>query len=296
MTRPNARGQTPGETAGAAELALLQNWLLSVKGSKTFAQLSAAAAATEATDRPVTEATLRRAVDGRVPTIKAIRTWSAGAGVDPTEGERLRARVRAARSRLAQQRYDASRITTQGGLVRAMKRIRARAGEPTLRELEKSDEAAFRLPRSTLGAVLRGESPVTAGLLEAFLTACAVPEAEKIALLAARERVENPNTCGGAEWYPCAVADRGNERLEYERARSRYRGRPPGEDGEEDRDEWYEVTLRHQRLDPARMTGDELEELLSQAKAQAVVRPQKYEERRERLAQLLRPYLEPDPE
>ncbi|MGP3941953.1 hypothetical protein [Streptomyces sp. 6N106] len=270
MTRRGAGGRAADRAPGAAELGELARWLLRVKGRRSFAELSAAAGAA---GRPVTADTLRRALDGRVPTVNVVRAWAAGAHVAPAEGEDLLTLVRAARAPLAQQGYDASQITTWTGLVRAMKRVRARAGEPALRKLEESPKAAFRLPRSTLGAVLRGKAPVTAELLEAFLTACDVPDAEKRALLAARDRVENPSL-GVVEWCPCAAVERAHDQLQYERGRSRYRGGPdPDEDEEGGDGDWYEAMLRRERVDPALVTDDELEALQAESTVDAVELP-----------------------
>ncbi|MCR3732326.1 hypothetical protein FHS35_009244 [Streptomyces umbrinus] len=105
---------------------------------------------------------------------------------------------------------------------------------------------------------------VTARLLEAFLTACAVPDSEKRAPLAARDRVENPRV----GLYPCAAVERAHERLQDERVRLRHRGEILPD--EEDSSDGYEEMLRHRRPDPALMTDEELEALqaVSEARAQ----------------------------
>ncbi|GAA0534176.1 hypothetical protein GCM10010390_39930 [Streptomyces mordarskii] len=58
VTRRGTSGHAADRVPGAAELAGLTRWLLRVKGSRSFAELSAAAGAA---GRPVTTDTLRRA-------------------------------------------------------------------------------------------------------------------------------------------------------------------------------------------------------------------------------------------
>ncbi|AZM73515.1 hypothetical protein D1J63_00015 [Streptomyces sp. KPB2] len=215
-----SRRQAVRPVPGAAELAELRAWLVRSRGDKSFGQMSEEACAA---GHVVTERTLRRAVDGRVPTYRVVQAWAAGAGVDPSRGEELLTRVRVAREPRAREGSDAWRITTSAGLVRAMKRVRARAGQPTEREL--AARGGPRLPRSTLGAVLRGESHVTAELLQAFLSACGAPDTEAGALLAARERIGHPKD-HSLGWYPCAAAERAYEDWEKERSRARYRASP----------------------------------------------------------------------
>ncbi|WP_216590259.1 hypothetical protein [Streptomyces brasiliscabiei] len=64
------------------ELAELQGWLRAAKGQFTFAAL-----ARRAGDRgtPVSVCTLRRALDGRLPTLYTVRAFARGAGADEEE-------------------------------------------------------------------------------------------------------------------------------------------------------------------------------------------------------------------
>ncbi|MFF8352956.1 hypothetical protein ACF063_05845 [Streptomyces chartreusis] len=229
------RRQRDGPRTVEAELDTLVEWLNAKRGRMSYAQLAAVAGAA---GFRVTADTLRRAVDGRVPTFKVVRAWAAGTGAGPAEGERLLERVRAARLPDARKAYDAGRIATRAGLVRAMERIRARAGQPSLARMSASPEAALRLPVSTLSAVLRGERAATADLLTAFLAVCRVPEAEAQALLAARNRVEGRQRTTVYDAYPCAVAERAEERREYERERARYRGLSWADEAD-DEGGWY---------------------------------------------------------
>ncbi|MFG3207339.1 hypothetical protein [Streptomyces sp. NPDC048192] len=257
MTRTATRSGA-GDCAGAVELAALVNWMSNARGRVSYGQLAEAATAA---GHPVTAKTLRRAVDGRVPTSQAVTAWAVGAGADPRPGEALLRRVRAARNPLARMQYDASRITKRAGVVRAMKVVLARAGL-TLRELETAPEAGYRLRRSTVSAVLRGERPVTAELLTAFLEVCHVTGGEARLLMAARDRAEDPRSgrCGESS-YPCAVAERAEDQRTYQRDRRRYRGLPNDEDEEED---GYQAMLREQREEDL-LSDEELEAMQAEA-------------------------------
>ncbi|MGX1887380.1 hypothetical protein [Streptomyces sp. NPDC055287] len=72
-----------------------------------------------------------------------------------------------------------------------MQRIRKESGL-SLRKVENAPEAAGKLPRSTLGAVLFGQRPASLALLGAFLAVCHASEPVTVKLLFARERVEDP--------------------------------------------------------------------------------------------------------
>lgn len=163
---PVSRRQRDGPRTVEAELDALMQWLNAKRGRVPYAQLAEAAGVA---GFRVTADTLRRTVNGRMPTSKEVRDWAAGTGAETPEGGRLLERARAARVPDARKAFDAGRIVTRAELVRAMKRIRTRAGQPFLARMPASPEAALWLPASTLSAALRGERAVTADLLTAFL-------------------------------------------------------------------------------------------------------------------------------
>jgi hypothetical protein len=82
-------------------------------------------------------------------------------------------------------------ITTQAGLVRAMRRLREAAGHQSLRTICTAPQARGRIDRSTLHLVLAGRPTPGPGLLEAFADVCDAGPAATAALLAAPDRILN---------------------------------------------------------------------------------------------------------
>ncbi|MFD3422119.1 hypothetical protein [Streptomyces decoyicus] len=181
----------PAPSGAAEELRHLVDWLLRHKGRRTYEQVAAAATGRGIAVHPCT---LRRAVDGRLPTWRTVAAYAAGTGADPDEAGRLltAARKAAARAGASPSRprpYSPGRITTRKGLATAMRRIRDEAGSPSLRALQNAPQAAGRLPRSTLCAVLRGQRLPTAVQLSTFLAVCRTPDRAARALLAVRDQI-----------------------------------------------------------------------------------------------------------
>ena len=86
-------------------------------------------------------------------------------------------------------------VRTRGQFAGAMRRMLARAGAPTLRQLEvrggTDHRSKRRLPRSSVALALRkrGTRLPSVSLLEAFLQACSVPEHEARQWMAAHRRL-----------------------------------------------------------------------------------------------------------
>lgn len=199
------------------ELARLHGWLRNAKGRRTFDSLARRASAQK---MPVSACTLRRALDGRLPTPYTVRAFARGAGADEEEAGRVWAAAEAAvRPRPAQAPARApavyvpgDKITTRAGLARALEKVRASAGNPSLRRLARSPEAAGRLSRSALHNALTRQRLPSEDLLTAFAAACDAGEDTTRALLAARTRIlagpQPPSRAG----YPCEIAERAETR------------------------------------------------------------------------------------
>jgi hypothetical protein len=172
------------------ELARLRGWLRAAKGRRAFAALARRAGAGKL---PVSVCTLRRALDGRLPTLRTVQAFARGAGADEEEGARVRAAAATAgRPRPAWEpaSYVPGRgITTLAGLAAATKKVRAAAGGPSLRQPADSPQAASRLSRSALHNALTGRRLPSEELLAGFAAACGASEETTRALLAARARV-----------------------------------------------------------------------------------------------------------
>ncbi|MEU6331630.1 hypothetical protein ABZ851_30775 [Streptomyces sp. NPDC047049] len=178
--------------AGATEeLRHLVDWLLRHKGRHTYKQLAAAATGLGIAVHPCT---LRRAVDGRLPTWRTVCAYAAGAGGDRDEAGQLLAAAQKAAARAGSvprrlRPYSPGRITTHQGLAAAMRRIRSDAGAPSLRALQNAPQAGGLLPRSTLSAVLRGQRLPNAAQLSAFLAVCRTSDRTARELLRLRNQI-----------------------------------------------------------------------------------------------------------
>ncbi|MDX3801079.1 hypothetical protein [Streptomyces sp. AK04-3B] len=253
--------------AGPVELAELRGWLRAAKGRLTFASLARRAGAR---GMPVSECTLRRALDGRLPTLYTVCAFARGAGADEEEAGRLWAAAEAAvRPRPVGKpaAYVPGRqITTQAGLVRAMEKVRAAAGGPSLRQLAASPAAAGLLSRSALHNALKGPRLPGEELLAAFAAACGAGEETTRALLAARARILTGPEPQARAGYPCEIAEQAAEQAEERRARdAAVRHWIPDEDepDEYDRQLRDEEETEHRRMEAwiDSLTDDELKEL-----------------------------------
>jgi len=127
----------------------------------------------------VAASTLSRADDGsRLPTRQTVHAYAAACGADPAQAERLWCR---ARYRFRQQR-QARRIGPRpetvldfADLRQAMAELRERCGGPSLAQLSRHAPTGL-LPRSTLGAVLRGTALPRKDLMLAFVRALGVQD------------------------------------------------------------------------------------------------------------------------
>ncbi|GHE72142.1 MULTISPECIES: hypothetical protein [Streptomyces] len=173
-----------------AELARLRGWLRAAKGPRTFGSLARRASAGT---MPVAACTLRRALDGRLPTLYTVQAFARGADADEQEAARVWAVAAAAVHPAPVRRpvtYVPGRgITTLAGLARAMMRVRAKADGPSLRRLAGSPEAAGRISRSALHNALTGQRLPSEQLLAGFAAACGASEETTRALLDARARI-----------------------------------------------------------------------------------------------------------
>ncbi|MEV0210830.1 hypothetical protein AB0H97_37185 [Streptomyces sp. NPDC050788] len=165
---------------------------------------------------PVSECTLRRALDGRHPTLRAVCALARGAGADEEEAGRLwaaaEAAVRPKPVRRAAAYVPGHQITTRAGLARAMEKNRAAAGGPSLRQLAASPAAAGLLSRSALHNALKGPRLPGEELLAAFAAACGAGEETTRALLAARARILTGPEPQARAGYPCEIAEEAEER------------------------------------------------------------------------------------
>ncbi|MFF8513374.1 hypothetical protein ACF064_35525 [Streptomyces sp. NPDC015492] len=217
-----------------AALTVLRGWLRAAKGRRTFYSLHLRAVA-GGKDYEVSECTLRRALDGRLPSRRTVTAFAHGAGADETKAAALWEAAASAMRPPAAARpalYVPGRFTTRGGRVRAMVRMRAAAGNPSLRALASCPEAGGRIPRSTLHLILVGRREPSREQLAAFAAAChAGPEATN-ALLAGHAWI----TDGPPQpLYPCEAAELADNRRLVDEEALAWRD-------EQDLD-WYEQQL-----------------------------------------------------
>ncbi|MFE5843820.1 XRE family transcriptional regulator [Streptomyces niveus] len=144
-------------------------------------------------------ATLSRAASGRKVSREVVLAYAKACGADTDEALR---RWKSAQRAEAQRRHRA-RASTEfgdlatsvrsvmthpklidhfGKLLDAMIELRAREGQPSLRELQEAAGKTpggrhHRLPKSSLSVILRGEEPPSRAHLTAFLEALSVPAA-----------------------------------------------------------------------------------------------------------------------
>ncbi|MEU1290097.1 helix-turn-helix domain-containing protein [Kitasatospora sp. NPDC005856] len=186
------------------EVRTLARWLraLRERSGLTYSQM---AHKTAGFARPVSLATLSRADEGRtVPTWPVTEAYTRACGGSVRTAERLWLRADAGRPGrrgsgakampVAPGAAGAGRalpyVTERCELLVAMRRLRLRAGSPSLRELETRAVrgTVSHLPRSTLHGVLAGERDCTERVLVEFVRACGVGPAEEAEWVAALRR------------------------------------------------------------------------------------------------------------
>ncbi|MER6393674.1 helix-turn-helix transcriptional regulator [Streptomyces sp. NPDC001523] len=174
------------ENAVAADTRQMEALALWLRAQRRRAALTYAAMA-QHINYDFTASMLSRAAGGKtVPTLQVVEAFARACQVDPTEGRRLWKAARAAehtRRRRAGEFEDLADkvvqvyshpkvIETVGELRRAMVHLRARDGQPSLAELQRragqAQDGRHRLPKSSLGAVLRGDAVPTRGHVVAF--------------------------------------------------------------------------------------------------------------------------------
>ncbi|WP_155057601.1 hypothetical protein [Streptomyces blattellae] len=249
--------------AEPVELARLRGWLRAAKGRRTFEALARRAGARE---MPVSACTVRRALDGRLPTLYTVRAFARGTEADEEEGARVCTAAAAAVHPVPVRRPTAyvpgRQITTRAGLATAMEKIRAAAGGPSLRRLADSPAAAGRISRSALHNALTGRRLPGEELLAGFAAACGAGEETARALLAARARILTGPPTPSRAGYPCEIAEEAEARRERDAAVRHWIR-------DEDELDWYEKQLRdeeeaeHRRTEAwvDDLTDDELQEL-----------------------------------
>ncbi|MFD9047917.1 hypothetical protein [Streptomyces zaomyceticus] len=234
-------------TAAASwpEREALHDWLRKAQGELTFARLAKRSAQA---GQAVSEQTLRRAFETRLPTEKTVRIYAGAWGewaLANTRDEAGRAAARSAFEACGLEllaravsaapagpapswpppTYVPGRIAKWTSLTKALKQIHEEAGQPSARRLAASPKAAGRLSKSTIRNILNGKHP-TFEQLTALLEVYGASPKTTNGMLAAYWRIvavpEPPAV------YPCAVVERAESereaRLVQEEARLRYRG------------------------------------------------------------------------
>ncbi|HYS39570.1 MAG TPA: helix-turn-helix transcriptional regulator [Pseudonocardiaceae bacterium] len=142
---------------------------------------------------------------------------------------------------------DPAKITTVAELAAQLRRLRLRAGNPALREIERrAQQRGRQLPRSTLATVLAGDRPPRREVLLALIRVLGAPDAEIPGWVAAWERIIDRRD---------DMVDASTDRLDPDVARTRIVGYPLNEDSTRDsvwrfsRD--YPVTLVCSGLPPS---------------------------------------------
>lgn len=222
------------------ELDELRAWMRTAQGGLTVERL---AARTVEAGHGLSERTLRRAFNGRLPKAATIRgyawSWASRTGGDgqamEARGLELLAQARRAAPPAPapswpQPAYVPGRISTWGGLAKALNRIDAETGSPSRRALAASEGAAGRLSKSTIGNILNGKQP-TAEQLAALLAAYGAGPKTTAGMLAGHERILARPLVRSAGINRCDDIERANAEREAvrenEEERLRYRGVAP---------------------------------------------------------------------
>jgi hypothetical protein len=242
--------RSSAQTAGKAELQALRGFLRAAKGRLTFAVIADRATAA---GHPVSERTLRRALDGRPPSRRTTIAFALGTA---DRGNRAQAARRAhaaeelwakaasagrppAPTARPEPEYVPGPITTRAGLVRAMRRLREAAGHPSLRTICNAPQARGRIARSTLQLVLAGRRMPSAGLLEAFADVCGAGPQATTALLAALDRILNGPPARPRPLSVCELVEEVEDRRQRDAAALHWRIQPELD--------WYDQQLRDER-------------------------------------------------
>jgi transcriptional regulator with XRE-family HTH domain len=206
------------------EVRALAQWLRTLRERSGLTYSQMARKSTEL-HLPVSVATLSRADEGRtVPTWPVTEAYTRACGGSVRTAERLwlRADARRPGRRSGPVAAEAPAgqalryVTQRCELLFAMRRLRLRAGSPSLRELETRAVrgAVSHLPRSTLHGVLAGERDCTERILVEFVRACGAGPGEEAEWRAALHRV-------GARAAPARELHRRLAEAEAELARLR---------------------------------------------------------------------------
>jgi transcriptional regulator with XRE-family HTH domain len=228
------------------EIRTLAQWLrtLRERSGLTYSQM---AHKTAELHLPVSIATLSRADEGRtVPTWPVTEAYTRACGGSVRTVERLW--LRADANRPGRRVGAAPAVPASGQALRyitecsellvAMRRLRLRAGSPSLRELERRAMRGpvSHLPRSTLHGVLAGERDCTERVLVEFVRACGAGPDEEAEWLAALRRVHAGGTAPSELRHRLAAAEAELARLrallghpaeETPAPVRRWRSRPP---------------------------------------------------------------------
>ncbi|WP_051818307.1 helix-turn-helix domain-containing protein [Kitasatospora sp. NRRL B-11411] len=252
--------------AETPELAALRGWLHGVKGRMTLESLARRASRKKL---PISECTLRRALDGRLPTRYTVMAFAQGAGADVKRAEQMwTAAAHAARPLPARTRspYVPGRITTRDGLALALSRLKANAGM-SLRQLAAAPAAANLLTRSSLHNALTGRRLPAEQWLAAFAAACGAGDNVTDALIGARRRIlAGPRP---PAVYPCEIVERADSRRRQDEAARPWLAEPdlaPYDQWLRDEEE-AEFQRQFSWVDD--LTKDELDELAHKAQTTA---------------------------
>ncbi|MEU2358587.1 hypothetical protein ABZ599_37440 [Streptomyces misionensis] len=211
MTAPAANG--------SAELAGLRGWLRAAKGNQAFDGIARRASAP---GLQMCACTLRRALNGRLPTRRTMIAFTPGAGADEARAAQLWQAAAAAVHRPARPR---PRPRPRPGPCPGPCQAGSRPGpdspgpyglpstpRPAARPCatwSPRPKAAGRLTRSSLHNALTGRRPPSEQLLEGFAAACHASTEATGALLAAHARIlASPRP---PQVYPCQVVEPSRE-------------------------------------------------------------------------------------
>ncbi|AXI76106.1 hypothetical protein [Peterkaempfera bronchialis] len=264
----SARPAGARPSAETQELAALRGWLRGVKRRMTFEGLARRASGKKL---PISECTLRRALDGRLPTRYAVLAFARGAGADEKTAERMWAAASEAGANLVVPRarppHVPGRITTQAGLARALTRLKSDA-RLSLRQIAAAPEAAGLLTRSSLHNALTGRRLPSEQWLAAFTASCAAGNvAVLVALIDTRHRIlAGPRP---PAVYPCEIVELADSRRQRDEAARPWLAEPELD--------WYDQQLRDEEEAEFQrqiawvddLTKDELDELAHEAQTTA---------------------------
>lgn len=203
--------------------------------------------------------TLSQAVTGaRLPRLRVVEAYARAAG-DPTDQDARQRRVRRARQLWKAAAIEQARplrtgrgrrlrqIRTPEALGQGLARLRARAGQPSLREIERATAVhGHRVPRSTCQLILAGQVLPTSEQLRVLLTALDVTEAASSGWRIALNRIvarRSPELFWSG-WCVCPDGDPAVMAFFERRDRDERIKRRTGQlRQDEDYDEWLEARV-----------------------------------------------------